>query len=205
MMPADAARGALEQPEVHTHWLNDFYLDESREFYEMAFDHVFNVIGPTRPSSVLDAGCGSGSHTIRLALRGLPVVAVDFSNYILERARANVAAMRLDGLVRFEHANLTDLSMQDGAFDLVLCWNVLMAIPDVGKATAELCRVVAPYGFLVISEDNLWSVEALLVRGARRILGSSAIRSIVGRDFAPPIIAASGAEYWRQTDAGPPS
>jgi SAM-dependent methyltransferase len=78
-----------------------------------------------------------------------------------------------------------------------------MHIPEVEKALSELCRVVGPNGFLVISEDNMWSLGSLLVRAVRRILGIAGLRGVGDKDFARLKISTAGAEYWRQTDAGP--
>lgn len=63
---------------------------------------------------VLDAGCGTGEHTIYLARRGYRVLGVDFAPHAIEHARANAArqqvparfevadALRLGGPVRFD-------------------------------------------------------------------------------------------------------
>jgi 2-polyprenyl-3-methyl-5-hydroxy-6-metoxy-1,4-benzoquinol methylase len=199
----EIVRNTLERPDVHAQWINDFYTDESQSFYESAFDHIVQLLGSRADSTVLDAGCGDGAHAIRLAARGYPVLAMDFSEHVLDRARAKVAASSLGRMVTFERASLLSLPMHDGSFDFVLCWGVLMHIPEVEKAISELCRVVRPNGFLIISEDNMWSLESLLVRAVRRILGIAGLRGVGGRDFARLKISAAGAEYWRQTDAGP--
>lgn len=194
-------RGTLERAEVHTDWLNDFYTDESRAFYESAFDHIAQVFGSRRKSTVLDAGCGAGSNTIRLALRGYPVLAMDVSEHILERARVNVAATDLSHMVTFEHGSVSSLPLQDRSLDFVICWNVLMLIPEIETAISELCRIVRPGGFLVISEDNMWSLEALLVRCAHRILDDTGLMRC--RASYRPTITAAGAEYVHRTEAGP--
>jgi 2-polyprenyl-3-methyl-5-hydroxy-6-metoxy-1,4-benzoquinol methylase len=201
MNESEIVRSALERAEAHAEWLNELYTDESRAFYESAFDHIVRVFGSRPKSTVLDAGCGSGSHAIRLAVRGYPVLAMDASEHILERARVNVAARNLSHMITFEPGSVTSLPMQDESFDFVICWNVLMLVPEVGKAISELCRVVRPDGFLIISEDNMWSLEALLVRIAHRILDRPGLMK--DKNFYRPKITAAGAEYLRHTDAGP--
>jgi 2-polyprenyl-3-methyl-5-hydroxy-6-metoxy-1,4-benzoquinol methylase len=195
MNESEIIRSTLERPEAHAKWLNAFDVDGSRAFNESAFDHIVQVFGSRTKSTVLDAGCGIGSNTIRLALRGYPVLAMDVSEHILERARANVAASNLSQMVTFERGSVSSLPMHDSSFEFVLCWDVLMYTPEVEKAISELSRVVRPDGFLIFSEDNMWSLEALLVRVARRI--------VKRKDFARPKISAAGAEYWHRTDAGP--
>jgi 2-polyprenyl-3-methyl-5-hydroxy-6-metoxy-1,4-benzoquinol methylase len=199
---SEIVRSTLERPDVHAQWIRDFYTDESRSFFEAAFDHIVSSLPSREKSTFLDAGCGDGAHTIRLARRGYPVVALDFSEHILRIARANVTASGLAHRVKFEHGSLLNLPVPDSSFDFVLCWGVLMHIPEVEKAISELARVLRPSGVLIVSEDNMWSLESVLTRIARRVLGSVGIRSLKGKDFARLTISPPGVEYWRHTDAG---
>ncbi len=200
---SEIVRRTLERPDVHSRWIGDFYNDESSRFYDAAFDRIAALLAPHGISAFLDAGCGDGAQSIRLAERGYPVVALDFSEYVLDRARENVTAHGLEHRVRFEHGSLLGLPFADGAFRFVLCWSVLMHIPEVEKAIAELARVVEENGFLVVSEDNMWSLESTLARLARRIVGNGVIRGLRGKEPAKLGMREAGAEYWRQTDAGP--
>jgi 2-polyprenyl-3-methyl-5-hydroxy-6-metoxy-1,4-benzoquinol methylase len=195
---SEIVQSTLKRPQVHSRWIGDFYgTAESHHFYESAFDHITTLLTPGE--KVLDAGCGDGAHTVRLAKRGHPVLAIDFSEHILEKACANVAAQRLSGLVEFKCGSLLALPFADNSFDSVLCWGVLMHIPEVARAIEELGRVVRPNGFLIISENNCWSFEALLVRIIRRVLQTVG----AGANFAPLNMGAAGAEYWRETESGP--
>jgi 2-polyprenyl-3-methyl-5-hydroxy-6-metoxy-1,4-benzoquinol methylase len=200
---SEIVRKTLERPDVHARWIRDFYTDESTSFYDAAFDLIASRLAPREHLSFLDAGCGDGAHTVRLAKRGYPVVALDFSEHILSKARENVAANNLEHMVRFEHGNLLKLPIADDSFDFVLCWGVLMHIPEVETAITELARVVKPNGFLIISENNMWSLESLLVRAVRSVLGRAVLTRLRGKEPAELRITPAGAEYWRQTDAGP--
>ena len=200
---SDIVQSTLQRGDVHEQWIREFYTDESRSLYEMAFDDIAGVLALHEKSPVLDAGCGDGAHTIRLARRGYPVVALDFSEYVLDRARGNVLASGLAQMVKFEHGSLLNLPLTDRSFDFVLCWGVLMHIPEVDKAIAELARVVKPNGFLIISENNMWSLESVVERIIRRALAAAGIRGRKGKPLATLKIGVAGAEYWRQTDAGP--
>lgn len=66
---------------------------------------------------VLDAGCGSGEHTIFLTRVGYDVVGIDLSEPALEEARANAAARGVPA--RFEVGDALRLP-QDGRFDTIL-------------------------------------------------------------------------------------
>lgn len=65
---------------------------------------------------VLDAGCGTGEHTILLTRLGYDVLGIDSSEPAIERAREN--ATRHDVTARFEVADAMDLGRQ--AYDTIV-------------------------------------------------------------------------------------
>src|SRR5262245_56984158 len=108
---------------------------------------------PAAPE-VLDAGCGTGEITARLAalLPGAHLVGVDILDDHLEKARIRCAAY--GDRVRFEHRSIFDLQLPSASRDLVVCRHVLQAIPHPEDAMAEMVRVLRPGGWLhLIPED----------------------------------------------------
>jgi len=103
---------------------------------------------------ILDAGCGTGEITARLAERfpGARLLGVDVLDGPLALARARNS--RFGRRVRFENRSVFDLSLPDRKFDLVVCRHVLQAIPHAERALAELTRVTRRGGRLhLIAED----------------------------------------------------
>jgi 2-polyprenyl-3-methyl-5-hydroxy-6-metoxy-1,4-benzoquinol methylase len=196
-------RDTLRQPDVHDRWIG-YYTDELQSFYDAIFDRIAALLASREKATFLDVGCGDGAQSIRLAKRGYPVLALDFSEYALGRARERVARNELEHLIRCEQGSAVNLPFADASFDFVLCCSVLMHIPEVERAISELARVVKPKGYLVVTENNMWSVESVLVRLARRVLGRSVVTRLRGGKAPAELqICPAGAEYWRQTDAGP--
>ena len=108
---------------------------------------------PERPL-VLDAGCGTGEVSSRLAeaLPGSRVLGVDIIDAHLELARSRSAY--LGDRVRFEHRSVFALELPGASFDLTVCRHVLHAIPDAHRALAELVRVTRPGGAVhLVAED----------------------------------------------------
>jgi SAM-dependent methyltransferase len=68
-------------------------------------------------SDVLDAGCGTGEHTILLARLGYRALGVDFAASAIEHARANAASQGVDA--RFEVADVLQLG-DELRFDTVV-------------------------------------------------------------------------------------
>ncbi len=112
------------------------------------------------PTSVLDAGCGTGRVAIELDRRGIEVVGVDVDPSMLSTARA-----RAPGL-RFEEADLAHPDVDLGrTFDLVvLAGNVPLFTPPGTQAglVAGCARHVVPGGLLVagFSLDRGYPLDA---------------------------------------------
>jgi 2-polyprenyl-3-methyl-5-hydroxy-6-metoxy-1,4-benzoquinol methylase len=98
---------------------------------------------------VLDAGCGEGYLSRKLARLGATVTGVDYSREMLA-----LADERTDpGLgIRYAHANCEDLEgYAAGSFDVVVSNMVLMDLPDHRAALQSLYRVLDDEGVLVFS------------------------------------------------------
>lgn len=54
-------------------------------------ERIFATYSKSAPKSVLDVGCGTGSHALALAERGYSVVGIDISRAMIRKARAKAA------------------------------------------------------------------------------------------------------------------
>jgi ubiquinone/menaquinone biosynthesis C-methylase UbiE len=103
---------------------------------------------------ILDAGCGTGEASVRLAASfpQASVLGVDILDEHLERARRRAAG--LGGRVSFEHRTIFDTGLPSGTFDLTVCRHVVHSVPHVDRVLTELARVTRPGGWLhLIAED----------------------------------------------------
>ncbi|MDA1212727.1 MAG: class I SAM-dependent methyltransferase [Planctomycetota bacterium] len=105
----------------------------------------------TKDDVVLDMGCGNGWATDRLALFCKHIHGVDYSNEMIERAKAEPR----------EHSNVSwgvaDVLAFDevGKYDVVITVRCLINVVDVSlqqKAIANLCRALKPNGRLMMME-----------------------------------------------------
>jgi demethylmenaquinone methyltransferase/2-methoxy-6-polyprenyl-1,4-benzoquinol methylase len=106
----------------------------------------------------LDVATGTGDLALELAGRvgaGGEVVGVDFSERMLELARAKAAerAASLGGAsVRFETGNALALDYRDGEFDAATVGFGARNFSDLDRGLSEMARVVRPGGRVVVLE-----------------------------------------------------
>ncbi|HEY9229734.1 MAG TPA: class I SAM-dependent methyltransferase, partial [Gemmatimonadaceae bacterium] len=94
---------------------------------------------------VLELGCGTGKNTVWLAERGRRVVAMDFSQGMLDVARRRVAGDN----VHFVRQDVrTRWSAEDASFDVVIGNLILEHVDNVSFVFAEAARVIRPGGTL---------------------------------------------------------
>jgi SAM-dependent methyltransferase len=104
--------------------------------------------GWTKATSVLDLGCGDGNNLAWLAPFAEQLYASDYNPVRVARSAA-----RPEQPVVFL-ADLLDYPAADAAFDVVFFHHVLEHIPDDRAALAEVRRILAPGGFLVLGVPN---------------------------------------------------
>jgi ubiquinone/menaquinone biosynthesis C-methylase UbiE len=102
-----------------------------------------------RPGSyprALEIGAGTGYFSLNLLQDGVigAATCTDISPGMLEALEANAAALGLG--VETAACDAAELPFDDESFDLVLGHAVLHHLPDLGRAFAELHRVLAPGG-----------------------------------------------------------
>ncbi|WP_245607389.1 class I SAM-dependent methyltransferase [Pseudonocardia spinosispora] len=104
-----------------------------------------DLVSSFRPSSVLDAGCGTGRVGIELAQRGMRVVGVDADADMIAAARAK--APDLD----WRHVDLAALDLTEQFDVVVLAGNVVpyVAADDRPAAVVACARALAPGGRLI--------------------------------------------------------
>jgi len=103
--------------------------------------------------SALDVACGTGDLAVELASRVGPgggVVGSDFSDEMLERARAKARARGLD--IAWEWGNALELPYDEGRFDAATVGFGARNFSDLDRGLAEMTRVVKPSGRVVVLE-----------------------------------------------------
>jgi SAM-dependent methyltransferase len=121
--------------------------------YQAAVRGAARALQPQPGELILDAACGTGMIVRRYFRPRLRLVCLDLSRDSLRHLRETLPA----GAACCVRGDLRALPVADGVFDRVLCANALQHLPDpAGRraAVAELCRVVRPGGWVVVSVHN---------------------------------------------------
>src|SRR5690606_9137611 len=78
---------------------------------------------------LLEFGCGTGGMAIAHAPHVRHIRAIDFSEAMLEKARAQAQTAGI-GNVSFERADIVELSVPDASYDMVLGLSILHLLKD---------------------------------------------------------------------------
>lgn len=116
---------------------------------------------------VLDVGCGTGNAALLAAMHGARVTGLDPAVRLLEVARGRAASAGIEA--DWVRGDALDLPFVDGTFDATLSvFGVIFAAP-AEQAVAELVRVTAPEGRIVLTTwvgDGALANATGLVRSA---------------------------------------
>jgi len=109
---------------------------------------------------VLDLGCGEGRHVHGVAMiDGVNVVGLDADGPSLTKGRDGLAQLpprAPNAVAGFVRGDAFRLPFDDGAFDAVICSEVLEHLSDDWAALVEARRVLKPGGRLALTVPRAW-------------------------------------------------
>jgi SAM-dependent methyltransferase len=153
--------------ELEEYWESEFWSDEEiekRKNREPVFRDAFAVLHHHKPKggSVLDIGCGIGTFLAVCREGGLNVTGVEPSSIACEVARREYGLELTNDL-------FSGAMFQGEKFDAIFAAQILHHLPDPVAFVAEMDRVLADDGILILRTPNLIPLELSLV--LQRLLG----------------------------------
>jgi ubiquinone/menaquinone biosynthesis C-methylase UbiE len=130
-------------------------LEAQGKVYSRLLEKEIDLLDLKPGMRVLDAGCGTGVVTRRMAIKVSPgeVHGVDMDSLFIEEAR-KIAAKEGISNIKFSLGNADDLKFEDCIFDLSYCRLVLMHVRNPVKTVAELKRVSKSGGIVAVSDQD---------------------------------------------------
>jgi ubiquinone/menaquinone biosynthesis C-methylase UbiE len=115
-----------------------------------------------RTARVLEIGCGAGFMTAALAKRGFMVEAIDHAQAMVDLTLEHARQTGIENRISACTGDIHELSYEDQSFDLIVALGVIPWLHDFQKALAEITRVIAPCGYIVLTMDNASRATTLL-------------------------------------------
>ena len=116
-------------------------------------DELARLTGLGPGQRMLDAGCGRGTSTVRLAeSTGCGAVGLTLESDGVERARQLAKARGVQGRVTFEQGDINHMDEAIGEFDVVVMECVLSTLEDKPESLRQLYRITRPGGYIALTD-----------------------------------------------------
>lgn len=109
---------------------------------------VFTLAGDLKDKNILDAGCGNGYLSRKLAKAGASVTGIEPSESLYQHC-VKLETMQPQG-IKYRQLDLADLDV-DQVYDKAFLINVLMDIPEYEVALRNVVHSLKPGGELILS------------------------------------------------------
>jgi len=148
---------------------------------------ILEYFGDLNGKRVLDAGCGKGRFARVLAEHypSASIVGLDLAEAMLRHVPAGVGPCA---------GTLTALPFPSGIFECAYATESLEHAVDIDAAVAELCRVVAPGGRIVIIDKNSKQWGRLKTPEWEKWFGRKELEKLLGKHCAK--VSSRPISYW---------
>ena len=138
----------MNNSEAYNRWANnyDLVINATRDLEGKAFRQILSTINF---DEVLEIGCGTGKNTEWLLAKSKSIIAADFSEGMLAKARGKIDSKT----VQFIKTDVREQwQFKNKSFDLISFSLVLEHIENIDFIFEEANRVLKPGGFIYIGE-----------------------------------------------------
>ena len=150
--------GDEESRPMHYGYYDDRARDHKRAVVR-ANEVLAARVGLSAADRLLDAGCGNGTSALWAArTHGAHVHGITLVDFQAERATRLATERGLAQQARFDVGDYARTGLQDDAYDVVWMQESLAHAPDQGAVLAEMARLLAPGGRIVVA--NIYRTQA---------------------------------------------
>lgn len=151
-------------------------------FYNLVFGHrinsgrkkVVDLLDQKPGMRILEIGVGTGL-SVPYYDPNVKITGIDVSTEMLEKARKKYPREKFPQVDEFLEMDAQELTFEDGSFDVVVAMLVVSVVPDPEKMLAEMARVCAPGGKIIVlnhfasERGPMKKIENLIAPLSRRI------------------------------------
>ena len=129
---------------------SDYYDRDNNPTRDLDHLVVRKLIQQFKNKNIIEIGCGTGKNTVLLSEVAAQVLAIDFSEGLLEKARIK---MKDKKNVKFKFADITEKwPCEENYYDVIICSLVLEHIKNIVFIFSEANRVLIESGEFFINE-----------------------------------------------------
>jgi ubiquinone/menaquinone biosynthesis C-methylase UbiE len=144
----EIARTIVPTREGYQHWA-EVYDSDGNPMIALE-DRLFpSMLPEVKGLLIADLGCGTGRQTLKLVSRGARVVALDFSDAMLNRATRTANSPHASFILADVVASIP---LKSGVLDGAVCSLVLEHVEDLASILREMRRVCKANGFVLVSD-----------------------------------------------------
>ena len=126
-------------------------------------EYAYHLLGNVEGTRVVDFGCGSGSNSVHLALRGAALAGLDISESLIKLARQRLEANGVSRSARFIVGSAHDTPFANNSVDVVFGIAILHHL-DLQLVAREVHRILKPGGRAIFQEPVRNSAAVRFVR-----------------------------------------
>jgi len=160
---------------------------------ELAWENLRHFL-PCHVSTqcALDVGGGTGFASVQLARLGFAVVLLDGSEEMLDAARTQTETDGVAERASFHHADASRMPelFEAGAFDVVVCHNLLEYLEDPSRTVCDIAHVLRKDGVLsVLLRNRAGEVLRAAIKSGDRALATANLsaETVVDPLFGEPV------------------
>jgi ubiquinone/menaquinone biosynthesis C-methylase UbiE len=178
---AEAAPGKKDRARRHfDRWSGRYEEDRTSRWLAELQEEALRALDLTATDRLLDVGCGTGAAVRSAAPLVERAVGVDLSEGMISRARELAADLPN---AEFHEGDSERLPFADGTFTAVLCTTSFHHYPEPRRAVAEMARVLAPDGRVVIGDGCTDRLATRILDLGLRTLQRSHVRFYRSREL----------------------
>ncbi|MEM7280070.1 MAG: class I SAM-dependent methyltransferase [Pseudomonadota bacterium] len=130
-------------------WMADRYSRKpvpDQRVYEAKLEKSNRLLDSSH--EVLEIGCGTGTTAIHHAPKVNRLIAIDYSEKMIEIARRKAREAGVSN-VEFEVSSVTEWQCDPARFDVILAHSILHLVPNLSSTLAQINQLLKPNGLLI--------------------------------------------------------